>query len=209
MRPWLLRLLAVALLLGLLPAVHSERAAACDCDLPTVSDAFEYSAAVFSGRLVSVEGEFSFTLTFEVFRVWKGSVGETQVAKTSSLGGGDCGGYPFRELGQDYLVYAGPGGEELDELWIWLCNGTGKLEYSQMDLEILGEGWGPGEEPAAPEPEVVDEPEGSPPSPGATGTGMVPEGCERQAPAFALLAAGALALAGVSFSAIRRRARQT
>ena len=143
MRSHVLRLAAIVVVLGLSPAMRTERAMACRLyappDSPLVS--LEQSAAVFSGELVSIDGEFPVVLTFEVARVWKGPVAETLVLTTSSLGAGDCG-YPF-EAGRAYLVYANGGG---DLLGVWLCNGTLPLEYAQEDLASLGRGRSPGKQ---------------------------------------------------------------
>ena len=95
----------------------------------------EQSAAVFSGELVSIDGESPVILTFKVSRVWKGAVAETLVLTTSSLGEGDCG-YPF-EAERAYLVYADAGHDLLE---VYLCSGTQPLEYAQRHLDILGEG---------------------------------------------------------------------
>ena len=78
---------------------------ACSCGPPPPpSVALEESAAVFSGEVVQADGYGPVILTFEVYRVWKGSVTPTFVMMTRSLGAGDCGAplYP----GEAYLVYA-------------------------------------------------------------------------------------------------------
>lgn len=168
-------------------------------------EAFDWSTAVFSGRLVSIEGNFPATLTFEVLRVWKGTVTETQAVMTSSLGAGDCG-YPFGELEVDYLVYAEGDGPEL---WVWLCGGTVTLERAQEDLQVLGDGWLPGQEPVEPGTEAGGGSEGSPPAPGDTGTGFASRECAQRNWSAGLLAAAAVVLAGAGLAAIRRRARET
>ena len=202
MRSHLLRLAAIVVLLGLSPAMRTERAMACDCtppDSPLV--ALEQSAAVFSGELVSIDGEFPVVLTFEVARVWKGPVEETLVLTTSSLGAGDCG-YPF-EAGRAYLVYANGGG---DLLGVWLCNGTLPLEYAQEDLKVLGEGQIPGQAAAAPETEDPEPAVASPlPSPPETGSGMVPGQAATDRQAIGLVAAVILVLAGLALVAFGRR----
>ncbi len=205
MRSRVLRLAAIALVLGLLPAMRTERAMACSCappDSPLVS--LEQSAAVFSGELVSIDGEFPVVLTFDVARVWKGPVAETLVLTTSSLGAGDCG-YPF-EAGRAYLVYANGGG---DLLGVWLCNGTLPLEYAQEDLAILGEGQIPGQAAAAPETEDPEPAVASPlPSPPETGSGMASGQSATDSQAIGLVAAVTIVLAGLALGAFRRRARQ-
>ena len=202
----LLRLAAIVLLVGLLVGTDVEPAVACSCDPPTVSEAFDWATVVFTGRLVSIEGDFPATLTFEVSRVWKGTVTGTQVVMTSSLGAGDCG-YPFRDEGQDYLVYAESEGDR-GGLWVWLCAGTTVLEHAQDDLDILGEGWLPGQEPVDPETEAGDGLEGQPPAIGDTGTGLASGRCLQREWGAGLLAATGVVLAALAF-ATRRRARQS
>ena len=204
MRSWLLRLAAIAVLLGLSPAVRPERAMACSCAPPASPlVALEQSAAVFSGELVSIDGYWGAILTFEVSRVWKGPVEETLVLTTSSLGAGDCG-YPF-EAGRAYLVYADAGGDLLE---VWLCRGTTPLEYAQEDLEFLGEGQIPGAAATAPETEDPEQSEVSPPpSPPETGGGMASGQSTTDGQAIGLMAAVTIALAGLGLVAFRRRTR--
>ena len=60
MHPWLLRLAAIALLLGLPPVVSSEKVLACSCpeDYPlSIQDELEGSRAVFAGKVVR-HGEY-------------------------------------------------------------------------------------------------------------------------------------------------------
>ena len=205
MRSWLLRLAAIAVLLGLSPAVRTERAMACSCAPPASPlVALEQSAAVFSGELVSIDGYWGAILTFEVSRVWKGPVEETLVLTTSSLGAGDCG-YPF-DAGRAYLVYADAGGG--DFLGVWLCRGTTPLEYAQEDLEFLGEGQIPGAAATAPETEDPEQSEVSPPpSPPETGGGMASGQSTTDGQAIGLMAAVTIALAGLGLVAFRRRTR--
>ena len=204
MRSWLLRLATIAVLLGLSPAMRTERAMACSCAPPASPlVALEQSAAVFSGELVSIDGYWGAILTFEVSRVWKGPVEETLVLTTSSLGAGDCG-YPF-DAGRAYLVYADAGGDLLE---VWLCRGTTPLEYAQEDLEFLGEGQIPGAAAAAPETEDPEQSEVSPPpSPPETGGGMASGQSTTDGQAIGLMAAVTIALAGLGLVAFRRRTR--
>ena len=101
----------------------------------------EDSAAIFSGNLIAIRGYSSTSLAalliFEVSRVWKGSVTETFIMMTSSLGAGDCG-FPF-EAGREYLIYAYER-EGYDLLAAWLCTRTQPLEWAEEDLAFLGEG---------------------------------------------------------------------
>lgn len=199
MRSWLLRLAAIAVLLGLSLAVRPERAAACTCGAPPpLAEAFEDSVAIFSGDLVAIRGysenSFAAVLTFRVSRVWKGSVTETFVMMTSSLGAGDCG-FPF-ESGRAYLVYAYDWGD-YELLTAWLCTRTQPLEYAEEDLQFLGKGRLPGP-PGTGHGLASDEP--------ATGD----QGINVTSPltVVGLMAALAIALAALASASILKRARQ-
>ena len=202
MRSWLLRVAAVALLLGLPPALQAESVLACSClPPPPVWESVEGASVVFAGRVQSLdhwegEDDHGVHVTFAVSRVWKGPVSSELVANTRSLGLGDCG-YPF-DLWEEYLVYAY--GDALD---IHLCSRTAPLSYAAEDLETLGEGHAP-VAGATGEVEVV-----APPQPPAVGTGAAAAQQEGGDLLWWLLATVAVGLAGAGLAAIRRRARQT
>ena len=200
MRSWLLRLAAVALLLGLPPALRTERVLACSCGgPPSIQESLEEATAVFAGRVVDMEAwrtedDYGIHVTFAVSRVWKGPAGAELVAYTSSLGAGDCG-FPL-ELGEEYLVYA------YDEAFeIWLCTRTAPIWYAEDDLEELGERHAP-VAGATGEVEVV-----APPQPPAVGTGAAASQQAGGDLLWWLLASVAVALAGTGVVFVRRRPR--
>lgn len=202
MRPWLVRLAAIALLVGLPPALRTESALACSCGPPPgVWESVEEATAVFAGRVEALEGwesgdDYGVHVTFAVSRVWKGPASAELVANTRSLGAGDCGA-PL-ELGEEYLVYAYD--ETLD---IWLCTRTLPLAYAEEDLATLGEGHVP-VAGATGEVEVVVPP---PPGPPNVGTG---DAAAQQAGSdlpWWLLAAVTVALAGTGAVLARGRLR--
>lgn len=134
-------------IIGSFPSMTS----ACSCaELPSVEEEFERSKAVFSGKVVdindqwSLKGSTSTSVLFEVTNTWKG-VEQSQIIITTGQGGGDCG-YNFTK-GKEYLVYAYEssmyGAKSLVTV---ICNRTGVLNSSQEDLEVLGEGQPPIEE---------------------------------------------------------------
>ena len=164
---------------------------ACSCGPPPPpSAALEEAAAVFSGEVIKIDGNFPAILTFEVYRVWKGSVTPTFVMMTRSLGAGDCGA-PL-DLGEAYLIYAYET-DEHDLLAAWFCTRTQPLMYAEEDLKFLGEGQVPGQ--AVPVP------------PGTGGTDVAARSTT-DGPVIGLLAAVTIALAGLALVAFRRRARQ-
>ncbi len=146
MRSRLLRLVAIALLLGLPPALRAEPALACVCgEALSPAEELQEAAAVFAGTLVDVtdhedgDGWLFLLFEFDVIQVWKGNPGPTMAVKaylTSCL--------PHRELGEDHLVYAyAVPGEEYLSLG-GACGNTGLLAYyTQDDLAALGPGQAP------------------------------------------------------------------
>ncbi len=199
MRSRLLLLVALAALLALPPSVRPERALACSCgEIDPPSVALEEAAAVFSGKVLTAEGYGPVILTFQVYRVWKGSVTPTFVMMTRSLGAGDCGAplYP----GEEFLVYA----YETDEhelLAAWFCTRTYPLEWAEEDLAFLGEGRLPGS-PGPPETGAGAESAQSPADGRATSATPV-------LVIAGVMAAVALALAGSALVRARNRTRRS
>ncbi len=142
MRPWLLRLLAIALLLGLPPVVSSEKVLACSCpeDYPlSIQDELEGSRAVFAGKVVS-HGEYGedsrATLVTEVkvSTVWKGPAYATIYLTDSP--NTTCESWFSEDT--EYLVYVSPRWRAPG-----LCGRSVLLSNAQDDLEVLGEGRSP------------------------------------------------------------------
>ena len=122
-------------LLGIHFSAGAGRVHACSCaGPPAPHDAFTYSAAVFSGALVSVN-EWG-VAEFEVHTLWKGPLAATILI----FAPGPCG-HDFDESheGTEYLVYA-QRGVEPGMLAVGLCGRTRSLRGAEEDLEVLGEG---------------------------------------------------------------------
>ncbi|MGI0019807.1 MAG: hypothetical protein ACREAY_05005 [Nitrososphaera sp.] len=115
---------------------------ACSCNGPIPqSEAFDESAAVFAGKVVSIESSnYSKTVHFDAERPWKG-VTESAITITTGAGGGDCG-YGFEE-GREYLVYA-YGSESLGT---GICGRTQPIMDAYVDLAALGPGYVPSQSP--------------------------------------------------------------
>ena len=235
MRPWLLRLAAIALLVGIPSAVRPEPAMACICgDLPSLREELEVADAVFVGTLVEIIQEslgdgvvlLDVDVVFEVNRVWKGDIGSTIVL--GHQGGSTCSAY--LELGEDHIVYAYAFNEEDDFNVGGVCGNTGPLAGELQDvLEVLGPGQVPepgtegigGRQPAVPTeaPRSASEVETTR-GEGATKTppqfSAADSGSSGNSPppwATGLLASLLAALTGTLVTlgvvALRRRARQT
>ena len=127
-------LLAGVLALGLLAAAAGT-SIACTCgpDWPTPQEEFEQSAAVFTGRVLSMEPlPFGAAdVEIQVYLGWKGITGSRMIAYNPS---GSMCGYPF-EVGHEYLVYARGAPESLST---GQCGRTTAIESAGEDLEALG-----------------------------------------------------------------------
>lgn len=143
MPPWLRRLAAILLLLGLSPLVSTERASACLCGPIDPMELFEEADAVFAGR-VTADGESAGRpAEFRVARVWKGSdyairfVGVGGVIRPDGLVTVTSCDPQFRQ-GEEYLVYAYrvDAGEPLQTSY---C-GIAWLGHAQAHLDALREG---------------------------------------------------------------------
>ena len=122
---------------------------ACKCAVPgSPSEELEKFAAVFAGRVVSIEHSFDpdaesyspgdrTTVGFEVSAVWKGAVHEDMYITTPPTGG-SCG-FAFTD-GQEYIVYAHDNNYADGGYTVGICSRTALLGQAQVDLSALGEG---------------------------------------------------------------------
>ena len=207
MRPWLLRLAAIALLVGIPSAVRPDGALACSCgDFGSPVEELYRATAVFAGRVASVEFEepdnaFSpIVAQFEVSYVWTGRLHSTRFVGTTQ--GPSCGIH--LEMGEEYIIYGyGDDDEPGTVLSAGSCSWSGQLGDLQRAIELLGEGLPPVAGMAGPQQVAVL------PLPGDVGSGLAPETGSTDKWTVALAAAAAAVLAGASFVALRRRAHQT
>ena len=143
MRIFLLLVIIVSML-----TIETESAYACSCAPPgPIDEELTNAAAVFSGKVVNLAkpiGGFGpissadpIKVTFQVYKVWKGSVSQT-TSITTARSGASCG-YTF-EKGGEYIVYAhGPE----NNLSVSLCSRTQPLDTAEDDLVVLGVGAAP------------------------------------------------------------------
>ena len=196
MRPWLLRLAAIALLLGLPPALSPKSASACVCVYvyPDPLALLDEADAVIVGKAGA--GAIG-SVEFQVYRVWKGAAYATRTTVTvneihddGSVSRTSCD--PRIDRGEEYLIYARE--DSAGTLRASTCH-VFQLAYAQEQLEALGEG-----EPPVPglEPPVPD-------------LAPAEAGSDAEFPAWAigLLVVAGVGLAGAGLVAIRRRARET
>jgi hypothetical protein len=129
------------------------RASACSCtrSLRPVKigplDALRDAHLVFSGYVVPTTpalsqwfGPAHEEIQFVVHRVWKGNIATEQVLRTATDSAA-CGATSLVGFGQDYLVYAGSGG---NMGWdIGLCDRVLVLSQAGSDLAALGPGYAP------------------------------------------------------------------
>jgi hypothetical protein len=130
-------LFGTALLTG---SSWADPAKACSCAEPPPEVAYERAAAVFVGRVTSVERSVSDWLGitqsgdrlihFAVTKRWKGVPSATAIVR-APLTGEACG-YPFRE-GETYLVYAIGGVTPTTGY----CAGTKEVSIAGKDLQAL------------------------------------------------------------------------
>ena len=180
----------VLLIIGLWIILQPGRSYACSCIEPgSPTEALERSAAVFAGRVVSMEvsrvlksGTDPVAVEFNVKTIWKGPADRT-IRLTTPVFEASCG-YSFN-IGVEYLVYSRNGSE------VSLCSRTKPLWEARDDVAELGQG-------------QTLAPSTTPHTPGGPG-GQTGGGCGPSAGGDGLLAAGMLVgLAWLGFG--KRRA---
>ncbi len=128
----------------------APRAKACSCPPPPPpKQALKQAAAVFSGKVLSVEIDQRKGIkmvTIEVASVWKGGVGRKATVYTAQHGA-TCG-YGFKK-DQSYLVYC-YARKQKDEkkpakLWTNIRTRTRPMANAAADMNALGKGAKPAE----------------------------------------------------------------
>ena len=115
-------------------------AAACSCARPTPAEALEHSAAVFTGKVVTIDLLPPEGFPFPLFAVvvewhayWKGELAGRVVVWTETSSAA-CG-YSF-QVGETYLIYAHANGPTYTTN---LCTRTSPLYDGLIEDEGLGE----------------------------------------------------------------------
>ncbi len=143
MRSWLLRLLAVALVVGLPSATRPDSASACICVESHPLEVFDRADVVFAGKPLSWGGIGS-PAEFQVSRVWKGTAYATRLV----VFGGETldDGSVVRtscdarlEQGEEHLIYAYYRDESRHIVSTNVCSVL-LLEDAQEHLDALGAG---------------------------------------------------------------------
>ncbi len=124
----------VGLMMAAVVGFSANATYACRCaPPPEPKKALEKSAAVFMGKVTSVDGG---TITFEVEKSFKG-VKTKKVKVMTSTSSAACG-YGFTK-GEVYVVYCRSGGAD-KILRTGLCDRTRPASRAKADLDALGEG---------------------------------------------------------------------
>jgi hypothetical protein len=132
------KILFVSSMLFLFLTVSAEKSFACSCMASTkplkaqVKEAFNNSAAVFSGKALEItsKDEFEMIVRIKVEKSWK-AVLPKEIEITTAKGGSMCG-YGF-EVEKKYLVYAHG---SLDALRTDNCSRTTKA-FEARDIKYL------------------------------------------------------------------------
>ncbi len=143
-----MRFLLLLVIIASMLTIETDSAYACSCVIPGPPDEeLANSSAVFAGKVINLAEPFAgfgpvssadpIKVTFQVDKVWKGSVSQTTIISTARSGA-SCG-YTF-EKGGEYIVYAY--GTEND-LSVSLCSRTQSLNTAEDDLAVLGAGAAP------------------------------------------------------------------
>ncbi len=126
------RLFAVLMVVGLLLPAWAEPCWACSCIETTKKEQAKQADAVFTGRVVEIRNgqEGQLKVRFNVRKVYKGAVKESQVVRTANNEAA-CG-IEF-ESGKRYTVFA----EKSDGKYLTgLCSGTkrGRIDHKEYGL---------------------------------------------------------------------------
>jgi hypothetical protein len=210
------RLLAAALVLtaAAVPWLVPSGARACSCVMPPPPEqALEEADAVLQARAFAMRNDdMRAYYRFEVDRVWKGDVG-SHVEISTPLHAASCG--RSYAIGTQYVIYARRSAS--GELTDMLCTRTRAMSSAAEDLEVLGPGHAPYEQPVLPAdagPEPTEPPRIELSPVGVAGAGASPvepppgspssRGCAVEKPHDAA-GAGTLAMLGLFAVAIGRR----
>jgi MYXO-CTERM domain-containing protein len=128
--------LVIPAILSALVTLDPAPVQACSCMASTFEDARANSAAIFEGRVESVEpeGERQRRVRFHVTQAWRG-VEHERVEIVTANDSAACG-YEF-VVGEHYLVYAG---QAETSLAVSLCSRTARMDDAGEDRQLLGSG---------------------------------------------------------------------
>ncbi len=133
-----MRKTALACLVSAVIVAVAAQSHACSCAHPDPPlEALAASDAVFTGRVVAIDGDESYAyrlrVSFAVQACWKGA--ETSTVLVFTADNDAACGFPFL-LGGEYIVYASHAN---DALHTNLCTRTRPLAFAAEDLDALGD----------------------------------------------------------------------
>jgi hypothetical protein len=126
--------IGVCLFLITILFISSAKVQACaKCAIPNFEDAKVRAAAIFVGKVLSVNEEgTSKIFEFQVSKTWKGNG-----AKTVKVTYYESVRYqPIFEVGKEYLMFAESGDDRT--LHVYRCSRSAAIENSAGDLKLLG-----------------------------------------------------------------------
>jgi hypothetical protein len=131
-----------AVVLAWATVLPASRAEACRCVPRTLEEHVREAAAIFEGRVRSIEpadptgpGGGPLRVVFDVVQTWRGANAER--VEVITAGSSAACGYGF-EVGHSYLVYADA--TENGGLSVGLCSRTRPADEADEDRERLGSG---------------------------------------------------------------------
>lgn len=110
---------------------------ACSCIGPSHEQAIRGAAAILAVHIQDIqldsEESYLYDVSMDVLAVWRGEFPEALVMRVPHSAA--CG-YPF-EKGRQYLAYMHK--DDLKNMRVELCSGTGRLDHLYFDRYLLGE----------------------------------------------------------------------
>lgn len=120
-----------------------ERAYACSCVESSAKDKLKRYSAVFTGKVVEIEGNSIFgskeykKYTLDVDTTWKGVDAKKTTILVNNMGEGACGITLAKD--QSYLIFANQDKKD-GKLYSSLCSGNLQIEQAGEAIHMLGKG---------------------------------------------------------------------
>jgi hypothetical protein len=114
--------------------VFVGKSLACTCVAPKIEDDFEWSDAVFKGKVISVEVDSNNVLvhTFLVEEIWKGKLTSIEYVFAKDMGVSCDATFSLDSI---YIIFA-----RGYKLYRSTCSNSTQISYAQKELAFLGKG---------------------------------------------------------------------